>query len=176
MIEQSSIVNTNKYTRKRAERNLNNNTHSYESKMLALAVYSQTLSCNTASRETGIPAATIYSWSVSEEGIATISELQATVRSVAAHKFLTIAVTAAEQLLDRIHNGDEVLDSKGNLVRRKMSGKDLAHATSIATDKYALMTKGTQGNNASVNKQLLDIVGKLAALATNTVDKPVDNS
>ena len=135
-------------------------TYTEQERLTALAIYGETLSARTASEETDIPESTIRTWAKSEEGIATISDLRSAVRVKCAHKFAQIAILAAEQLVDRIQNGDEVIDSKGNYYRRKMPGKDLAHCMSIAADKHALVS-GTSGELTPANAQLLSIVDKL---------------
>ena len=126
---------------------------------MALAVYGETLSPDTASLETDIPASTIWTWANSEKGIAEIQSIRAAVRSQCAHKFAAITLAAADALLDRIKYGDEIYVD-GQPVRRLVPAKDLAHCMSIAADKHALVS-GTSGELTPANAQLLSIVDKL---------------
>ena len=53
---------------------------------------------------------------------------------------LTAIVHAASSgIMDRIVNGDEIIDKNGDVVRRRMSGKELAWVMGITYDKRALL-------------------------------------
>ena len=180
------------------ERGRTKQTYTEQERMQALAVYGETLSSDTAAFETSIPPSTIRTWVRSEEGIADIAAIRSAVRTQCAHVFAKITYAAATQLLDRIENGDEVIedghrtvvdeDGKETLVRckvymrRKMPGKDLAHCMSIAADKHALVS-GTSGELTPANAQLLSIVDKLlqmgaerGVIATPSAKQPDQNT
>ena len=46
---------------------------------------------------------------------------------------------AGEEVVDRLLNGDEVITKDGDLIRKKMSGKDTAWTLAIVSDKRALL-------------------------------------
>jgi hypothetical protein len=140
-------------------------TYTQEDKMLALAVYAETLSGTAAEAETGVPANTVWSWARSEEGNALIQDVRSAIRSHMGHQLAAMAIAAGKQLMDRIQNGDEIILSDGTPVRRK----DLSHAMSITIDKHALIC-GTQDTLTPVNKQLLGIIDKLTAMHAPALD------
>lgn len=141
-----------------------------EEKAYALAVYAETGSTETASRESGIPRSTISSWIDRDPDIdAKLDALRRVVREKTAHRYAEIAYRAAEELLDRVNNGDYHVDKAGNTTRRPIPGRELAFISSIAADKHALLTASVvkqSGEDASLTR-LAD--GLLKAIEAKTL-------
>lgn len=149
-----------------------------ETKALALAVYAETGSVNTAARAANLPETTVRNWIDRDPEIdAKLEALRVAIRHHAAHLYAEIAVRAAEELLDRVNNGDVIkVDDQGVMTRRPIPGRELAFITSMAADKHALLTATAvkQTEDASLTK-LAD--GLLAAMekrarAAKAVDAP----
>lgn len=131
-----------------------------EVKMRALSVYAETLNQNEAARQTGIPQSTINSWLNEEDSTDLIDKLRLALRHSMAWKCAEVARDGMLALHDRILNGEQVLDKEGNLIRVPMSAKDITHATSMATDKHALLTGGIK-DSKGLNAGLLALAEQL---------------
>jgi hypothetical protein len=132
--------------------------HAEEDKTRALAIYAETGSTFTAAEATGIPRRTIDAWIERDPEIdAKLEALRRAVREKTAHKYAEIASEAATQLLDRLKNGDDVVDRNGKVVgKRRVAAKDLAIVSSIAAENHAKIT-GPLGTQTSMERKLADI-------------------
>lgn len=130
--------------------------HPEEIKALALAIYAETGSIETAARDTNLPRSTIDNWIRRDPEIdAKLDSLRRAVRERTAHRYAEIAYRAAEELLDRVNNGDYHIDREGNITRRPIPGRELAFISSIAADKHALLTANVvkqNGEDSSLTK------------------------
>ena len=162
--------------RSRARGKTSKSAHSEESKNLALAIYAETLNCEEAARQTGIPQSTIRTWTQTEEGDAKINELRAALRYQLAFKLTQVSQEAIRQIEDRLTNGDERLLPNGEIVRVKIPGKELASIASMAIDKHALLT-GTidAGKNIKAGvESLAQALGKLGQTAGDNAKLVID--
>ena len=123
--------------------------HDYPTRLHALSVYAQTLSIRSASESTGIPESTINGWINSEDSDSYIETLRSAMRSHMAHTYVEIARKSAEQILDRLENGDEQVGKDGELIRVKVKARDLAAVNASAVDRHALLTGMSQGSKAT---------------------------
>lgn len=87
----------------------------------------------------------------------------------------SIIHTAANEILDRLKNGDEVLDKDGNLRRKKMGGKEVATVMGITFDKRALLRGDPTSRTEKIDttKVLGNIREQLAEIARDHLDKHV---
>ena len=87
----------------------------------------------------------------------------------------TIIHTAANEILDRLQNGDEVLDKNGDLRRKKMGGKEVATVMGITFDKRALLRGDPTSRTERVDttKLLANVREQLAEIARDHLDKHV---
>lgn len=139
-------------------------SYTEEQKTLALAVYAETGSLQTASEQARIPRNTIRYWVENDPEIdATLDAFRQAIRQRAAFIVAEIAVRSAEELLDRVNNGDYHVDKKGVTTRRPLPGRELAFIASVSIDKHALLT-GSMGRNAKRDATLEAIATKLDAL------------
>ena len=129
---------------------------------LALAIYAETGSALTASRETGVPTSTIQYWVDSEDGAASIESVRLAIRHSSAHKIAGIAQVALDATMERLLYGDEVMDKDGVLRRVKMKGKDAAFIASLMIDKHALIT-GQLVTGAKIDSALSSLADRLAS-------------
>lgn len=135
--------------------------HSEQAKTLALSIYAETGSVQTASRETGIPRSTIGSWIERDPDIdAKVDALRRVVREQTAHLQAEIARRSAEELLDRVNNGDYHVDKEGEVTRRPVPARELAFINSIATDKHARLT-GTMGKTRAEDQAITTLMDGL---------------
>lgn len=79
----------------------------------------------------------------------------------------TIIHAANGEMLDRIINGDEIIDKNGDAVRRKMSGKELAWVMGISFDKRALLRGDPTSRTEKVDtkQQMADLRKEFGAMA-----------
>ena len=139
-----------------------------EQKTLALAIYAETGSAQTASEQSGIPRTTIVYWVETDPEIdAKFDALRLAIREKLGYRYAEMAVLAADELRDRIINGDYHVDKEGNKSRRPLTGQALAWISSMCADKHALITAAPvkKTEDASL-KRLAD--GLLAAIETRT--------
>jgi len=149
---------------------------SEEEKALALSIYAETGSVDTAAQETGLPATTVRNWIDRDPEIdSKLEALRRVLRERMAHKYATIAIESAEALLDRVRNGDYRVDKNGETTRVPVLARELAFITSVAGDKHALLT-GTMQKQRGEDQALTSLADKLVSalernrLARRTVD------
>ena len=82
---------------------------------------------------------------------------------------------AAEETLDRIVNGDEVINKDGDVVRRKMGGKELATTMAITFDKRALLRgePTSRTERVDTNQVMEELKEQFADMAKNALDSSV---
>ena len=87
----------------------------------------------------------------------------------------TIIHAASGEIIDRIVNGDEIIDKNGDSVRRKMSGKELAWVMGITYDKRALLRGDPTSRTEKVDAktQIEDLRREFGAMAREHLDKTV---
>ena len=87
----------------------------------------------------------------------------------------TIIHAASGEIIDRIINGDEIIDKNGKPVRRKMTGKELAWVMGISYDKRALLRGDPTSRTEKVdyNKQLEDLRKEFGNMAKEHLDQSV---
>jgi 3-keto-L-gulonate-6-phosphate decarboxylase len=98
--------------------------------------------CNSiaASRECGIPASTIRGWRQHDLPFQEIcQELMAEIGESMKFEYAKIIEASADELLDRIQNGDPVMDKTGELTRIPVKARDLAVAGGVTFDKMRLL-------------------------------------
>ena len=105
-------------------------------------------------------------------------------RNVKKHKqeevdgMLTSIVHAAGGgIMDRLLNGDEIIDKNGNKVRRMMSGKEMAWVLGITFDKRALLRGDPTSRSEKVDqgKLISELKDQFALMAKEHLDKTVVN-
>lgn len=138
---------------------VDNSNWKIEDKQRAVAAYAATGSFLKTAKLIGIPDATIRYWSKQgwwEEELRRAdqqdtSELKAT--------YTRIAKRAAEALEDRIENGDEVVTKDGDILKRRIPGKELAIITGIAASKRKeALEQPNQVALQSANERLTQLV------------------
>ncbi len=128
---------------------------------VALAVYAETGSCDAASRETKIPPSTIRYWIDNNPDIdAELEALRAVLRKRLAWKYAEGAELAVDVVIDRLRNGDQVLDKEGNTKLRPVPAREAAFIASIFTDKHALLA-GTMGKSRPEDQALTTLAAEL---------------
>jgi hypothetical protein len=94
----------------------------------------------SASRATGVPNATIRTWTGTEWWAEMVLDIRKRHQDRLDGKFTAIITRGMKKLQDRLDNGDEVMFAKtGEMVKKQMSGKDLVYALEKMIDKRALL-------------------------------------
>ncbi len=128
---------------------------------VALAIFAETGSYDTAGRETKIPPSTIRYWVESNPNIdAELEALRAVLRKRLAWKYAEGAELAVDVVNDRLRNGDQVLDKEGNIRLRPVPAREAAFIASIFTDKHALLS-GTMGKSKPEDQALTTLAAEL---------------
>ena len=139
-------------------------------KSRAVAAYIGTGSFTRAAAITGIPENTLRAWAKqewwAEESLrankADSDELKST--------FTRIAKRATEQLEDRLEFGDEVLNKDGQIVKKRIPGRELAIIAAVAADKRRAEMQTTEvvpvQNTAEKLASLMDEFLKFARAKT----------
>jgi len=115
--------------------------YSLEDRYKAALALTATGNSKAASRESNIPASTIRYWDNNDEDFRLMcQEIRTEFGEKIKYKFATIIDESADQVLDRLRNGDVVRDTKsGELVRVPIKGKEAAIIGAIAFDKLRLI-------------------------------------
>ena len=137
-------------------------SYSFEGKYRAAAAVVASGSVEGASRQTGIPASTIRDWGKDEEFKKFGQEIRAEYGDKIKSNLAQIVKEGTDQIQDRIKDGDYILDKKGKMIRRPMSGRDLTITTGVAFDKLRVL----EGQPTQIIRQDdgLSMVRKLAYL------------
>ena len=114
-------------------------SYSLDDKYKAAAATVASGSVEGASRQTGIPASTIRDWGKDEEFNKFGQEIRAEYGDEIKGNLAQIVKEGTAEIRDRIKHGDYILDKKGEMIRRPMSGRDLTIATGVAFDKLRVL-------------------------------------
>jgi len=139
--------------------------YSVEQRFSVLALYASTGNLKKTAREVGIPEKTVAYWrDKSPWWQANITAIRDANNDLVDAKLSEIIHKANDQQLERIDSGDEIMGKDGEMVRRKISGRDLATIGAIAFDKRQILrnqpTSITQAG-----------IGALDALADKMLEK-----
>jgi len=129
------------------------------------------------SASTGIPAPTIRGWKKTRWFEEMYEETMQRHKKKMDGKATYVIDQAYEQLLDRVTNGDEKVNAKGETTRVKMSGKDLMYVIGISTDKrdtgrlqgFTEKKKSMESVIANQQQQLEDFAKKKKAVEAGEV-------
>lgn len=116
-------------------RKVDNSQWKPEDKQRAVAAYSATGSFQKSSSLIGIPDATIRYWAKQDWWEEELRRVNQQDTNELKSTYTRIAKRATDLLEDRLENGDDVVTKDGDVVKRKIPGKDLAVIAAIATDK-----------------------------------------
>ncbi len=110
-------------------------------KIAACAAWVVTGSPSRASRMTGVPSKIISNWKSQAEWWPSVEAgVKANLQSELEGKYTNLAHAMADEMLDRVENGDLKWDSHSKkYVEVPVSAKDLASMSAIVFDKRALM-------------------------------------
>lgn len=152
--------------------------YSPEVKLAAVTAYFTTGTVRGASRMTGVSKQTISEWKNKSNwwplAYAKVKkdkqeELDATLTGMIDLAF--------EEAKDRILNGDETITKDGDIVRKKMSGKDLVTAGAIMVDKRAIIrgdpTSISASKNQSPQELLMQLGEQFQQIAKERIEKSV---
>jgi transposase-like protein len=106
-----------------------------EDKSRSVAAYVATGSFSKSSAITGIPENTIRSWAKQDWFGEEARRVDQTDSDELKSTFTRIAKRAALEVEDRLEHGDEVVTKDGEIIKKKIAGKDLAIISAVAADK-----------------------------------------
>ncbi len=117
-----------------------NGRHPVDVRMAACAAYLVEGDSKRVSKLTGVPARTIREWTTQEWWSVATDKLRGQYLEWLDGKLTAIMDAALSAVLDRLEQGDEVLDPEsGTMMRRAVSAKDVAIVFAVFFDKRALL-------------------------------------
>ncbi len=152
--------------------------YSAEQKLQAVTAYVMTGTVRGATHLTGLKHQLISDWKNNStwwpEAYAQTKKMK---QEEADGVMTSIIHLAANETLDRILHGDEIVTKDGDVVRRKMGGKELATTMAITFDKRALIrgeptSRSEKVDTASTMEHLKEEFAKMAkdALTSTVID------
>ncbi len=133
-----------------------NRKHAVDLRIAACAAYMVEGDSKRVSRLTGVPARTIRDWTKQEWWNEIMEELRARYQELLDAKLTAIMDMAVSAVLNRLENGDEVLDrDSGTVTRRMVSAKEAAIIFAVFFDKRAMLRGQPTRRVESVNLDTL---------------------
>jgi hypothetical protein len=142
--------------------------YSAEQKLSVVAIYALTGNLEQCHKQTGINYATIKDWHTRstwwEEAMLNVRKHM---QDELDGKLTGVINRATDEIVDRLDNGDEVLDKNGNTRRKKLSARDLTMVLAILFDKRALIRGDptTRTEKVSSEETLNKMLSKFEDLA-----------
>lgn len=135
-------------------------TYSELDKIQAAAAYVATGSSDKAGEMINIPGRTIRTWTKEDWWPSALAQAREDMSDELDGKYTEVVHKAVLELIDRIENGDEIINPKtGEAYRRKLSARDLSIVSGIAFDKRQLI----RAQPTSIDqRQVSDALGLLA--------------
>lgn len=138
---------------------LNKYFKSNSDKDRVVACYASTGSFSKTSSITGVAENTIRYWSKQDWFSEALRRADQADSEEIKSTLTRIAKKSTDELEDRLQNGDEVFDKEGNIVRKKVGGKDLAVITGITVQRRKeLMDVPVMVSNQSSTEKLLSLM------------------
>ena len=127
---------------------------------------------------TNIPERTLSDWKKQEWWQALTTEIRLEKSDQIDASITNILEASTKQLTDRIHNGDEVLNKDGDIIRLAMKGRDLAKVFGITFDKRQIIRNlptsiKAESTDARLN-MLADKVRELQAGSSKVIDSKAE--
>ena len=123
-----------------------------------------------------MPPSTLRLWRKRDDWEDTMAAVRDEYEQQLADRFDRLVDSAQAQLADRLEHGDSVLDKNNTLIRRPMSGRDVATAAGICLDKRQLlrnMPTSIQGSPDARLQKLLDKFGEIGQQLRNRMNEKV---
>lgn len=131
--------------------------YTVEQKLKAVAAYYVTGRIDEAAKITGIEASTIRKWKqVTPWWNEAVREVKRAKQEQLDVKLTNLIEKSMSELRDRLLHGDEVVTSKGQKLRRKISGRDLAIITGCLYDKRTQIRKDPLSDKEEVKEDTLN--------------------
>lgn len=134
--------------------------HDMRTKIDAAIAYIVTADSEAASKLCNVPARTIRSWMQMPWWEDILAEAMSVKQKELDATFTRIIHQATDQLVERIEQGDVVLDKTGNKINMPIKGKDLAWIAAIITDKRAI-ARGQPTSRSEKKVSIEDHLSKL---------------
>jgi len=156
-------------------------TYSDEDKRQAVGLYLVLGVMSKVAEQLSIPERTLNTWRTETEWWNELAAdaKQATTDRIKASIDKTIDLSFRE-VQDRLENGDAVLDKKGEIVRKKMSGRDAGIIAGIMVDKRQILSHQPTVISGNVDSRIHEYMSKFAelgkALQARTIEGEVVGS
>ena len=149
--------------------------HDDHSKLIALAHFASSGSVTITSEATGLPKSTLQTWVTSEEGQEEVAQVRTALRHAIAADLVANARLAVAEVRDRLINGDEVIQSDGSVVRRKVSGKDAMYIAANSISQHSMLTMDSKSvANANLRGLAADLIAALKSADAASNAKLID--
>jgi len=148
-----------------------------EQKLNVVTLYALTGNLETCAKHTGINYQTIKDWHTRgvwwEEALLNVRKHM---QDQLDAELTGIISKATAEILDRLENGDEVLDKNGKPRRKKLSSRDLTMVLAILFDKRALIRGDPTSRTEKVTSEatLDKMITKFEDLARKMGDKVIN--
>lgn len=177
---------SNKYPQKKRATSRKNNEYDYsdlyssrakytaEEKLEGVTAYVMTGTTTAAAKLTGLSHQCISEWKCHATWWPDAYIHAKKLRQEEMDGVMTAVIHAAgTEVLDRVLNGDHVIDKNGDLIRKPMGGKEMATTLAILYDKRALLRGDPTSRSEKVDTQgtLEDIRKELTKIAHDHLDK-----
>ena len=147
-----------------------------EEKLIAVTAYVMTGSVAGVVRLTGLKHQIISDWKNNSSWWPDIYvQIKKQKQEEVDGTLTTIIHAASGELLDRIVNGDEVVTKDGDVIKRKMSGKELGWVLGVTYDKRALLRGDPTSRTEKVDQAALmkELKGEFESMAKEALENSV---
>ena len=145
-----------------------------DDRIRAATVYAMTGSSKKVEDITAIPSSTVRAWRTEDWWPQIIDRIRQEGDDQIDVKLTGLIDKVTDEINERLDKGDFVYDTKrGELVRKKIGGKELSVMTSIFVDKRALLRKKPKmmGETATVNERLKKLADEFSKfIKAKTID------
>ena len=151
--------------------------HDEQTKLRALAHFASSGSLSATADATGLAKSTLFEWTKDEEGIEHVAHIRTALRHAIAADLVANARLAVAEVRDRLINGDEVIQSDGSVVRRKISGKDAMYIASNSISQHSMLTMDSKAvANANLRGLAADLIAALKSADAASNAKTIDGA
>lgn len=97
----------------------------------------------------GIPRETIKDWMTQENWADLVAQAKQIRQGELEGKFTKIIHKAADEVIDRLENGEKVISKNGEIVQKPVAARDAAWIAAVISDKRAIL----RGEPTSISKR-----------------------
>lgn len=147
-------------------------TVEYETQLKAAAAFMVSGSLEVVSSQLSIPLETLTQWVQTESWNNCVDMVKFRQGAKLDASLTSIIEKATDEIVDRLENGDEVLNRDGSMVRVKVKAKDAMNIAAMAIEKRQLI-RGQPTNIRDIGTRVSALAEKMAQIGrANKKDEP----